>query len=132
MSQPFTQGPRLSDGPVGDPSAQAIASLRGYAYQLFASGLAWLDLRPGQELYLEVAQDYAVATKHALRAVQVKDTTAKVTINSEDVREALDGFVDLVERNPGREVHLRFLSTCAIGQERKREHRANGEPTLAY
>ena len=34
--------------------------------------------------------------------VQVKDTTAKVTINSEDVRDTLDGFVDLVERNPGR------------------------------
>jgi hypothetical protein len=132
MSQPFNQGPRLSDAPSGDPSAQAIASLRGYAYQLYASGLAWLDLRPGQELYLEVAQDYAVATLEALRAVQVKDTTANVTINSEDIRDALDGFVDLVERNPRREVHLHFLSTCGIGQEQKREHRANGEPTLVY
>jgi hypothetical protein len=132
MSQPFNQGPRLSGTPSGDPSAQAIASLRGYAYQLYASGLAWLDLRPGQELYLEVAQDYAVATREALRAVQVKDTKAKVTINSEDIRDALDGFVDIVARNPGREVHLRFLSTCAIGQEQKREHRANGEPTLVY
>lgn len=132
MSQPFNQGPRLSDAPSGDPSAQAIASLRGYAYQLYASGIAWLDLRPGQELYLEVAQDYAVATQDALRAVQVKDTTANVTINSEDIRDALDGFVDIVERNPGREVHLHFLSTCAIGQEQKREHRAKGEPTLVY
>lgn len=132
MSQPFNQGPRLSDAPSGDPSAQAIASLRGYAYQLYASGIAWLDLRPGQELYLEVAQDYAVATQDALRAVQVKDTTANVTINSEDIRDALDGFVDIVERNPGREVHLHFLSTCAIVQEQKREHRAKGEPTLVY
>ena len=132
MSQPFNQGPRLSDAPSGDPTAQAVASLRGYAYQLYASGLAWLDLRPDQELYLEVAQDYAVATKEAVRGVQVKDTTANVTINSEDIRAALDGFVDLVERNPGREVHLHFLSTCAIGQEKKREDRANGEPTLIY
>ena len=132
MPQPFNQGPRLTDPPSGDPYARAIASLRGYAYQLYASGLAWLDLRPGQELYLEVAQDYAVAAHEALRAVQVKDTTANVTINSEDIREALDGFVDLVERNPDREVHLHFLSTCAIGQEQRREHRANGEPTLSY
>jgi tetratricopeptide (TPR) repeat protein len=132
MPQPFNQGPRLSDTPSGDPSAQAIASLRGYAYQLYASGLAWLDLRPGQELYLEVAQDYAVATREALRGVQVKDTTANVTINSEDIRDVLDGFVDLVERNPGRKVHLRFLSTCAIGREQKREHRANGESSLIY
>ena len=76
MPQPFNQGPRLTDPPSGDPYARAIASLRGYAYQLYASGLAWLNIRPGQELYLEVAQDYAVATKEALRAVQVKDTTA--------------------------------------------------------
>jgi len=133
MSQPFTQGPRLSDAPSGDPAAQAIASLRGYAYQIYATSLAWLDLRPGQELYLEVAQDYAVATRDAfLRAVQVKDTAANITINSEEVRDALDGFVDLVDRNPDREVHLQFLSTCSVGQELRREHRANGERTLAY
>jgi hypothetical protein len=119
MSQPFNQGPRLSDAPSGDPSAQAIASLRGYAYKLYASGLAWLDLRPDEELYLEVAQDYAVATQNALRGVQVKDTAANATINSEDIRNALDGVVDLVERNTGREVHLHFLSTCAIGREQK-------------
>ena len=130
--QPFTSGPRLSSAPSGDPATQAIASLRGYAYQLYASGLAWLDLRPGQELYLEVAQDYAVATEDALRAVQVKDTAANVTINSEGIRDALDAFVDLVERNPEREVHLHFLSTCSVGQEQRREHRANGEPTLTY
>ncbi len=130
--QPFTSGPRLSGAPSGDPATQAIASLRGYAYQLYSSGLAWLDLRPGQELYLEVAQDYAVATTDALRAVQVKDTAANVTINSEDIRETLDAFVDLVERNPEREIHLHFLSTCSVGREQKLEHRAHGEPTLNY
>lgn len=130
--QTFTSGPRLSSTPSGDPTTQAIASLRGYAYQLYASGLAWLDLRPGQELYLEVAQDYAVATQDALRAVQVKDTAANVTINSEDIRDALDAFLDLVERNPERAVHLRFLSTCSVGREQRLEHRAHGEPTLIY
>ena len=54
--QPFNQGPRLPDAPSGDPAAHAIASLRGYAYQLYASALAWLDLKPGEELHLEVAQ----------------------------------------------------------------------------
>ena len=130
--QPFTSGPRLADAPSGDPATQATASLGGYAYQLYASGLAWLDLRPGQELYLEIAQDYAVATRDALRAVQVKHTSANVTINAEHIRNALDSFVDLVERNPEREVQLHFLSTCSVGQEQKREHRANGEPSLAY
>lgn len=131
MSQPYSQGPRLSE-PSGDPCAQAVASLRGYAYQLYASGLAWLDVGPSQELWLEVAQDYAVAAEEALRAVQVKDTSASITINSEAVRDALDGFVDLVERNPDRQVYLQFLSTCAIGREQKLEHRAGGEATLHY
>lgn len=88
MSQPCSQGPRLSE-PSGDPCAQAIASLRGYAYQLYTSGLAWLDVGPNQALWLEVAQDYAVAAEEALRVVQVKDTSASVTINSEAVCDAL-------------------------------------------
>jgi len=130
--EPFNQGPRLTGGPSGDPAAQAIASIRGYAYQLYTSGLAWLDLRPGDELYLEVAQDYSLAAGDALRAVQVKDTSAKVTINSKNIRDALDAFVDLVARNPGREIYLHFLSTSSVGREQRREHRANGEPTLLY
>jgi hypothetical protein len=57
----FTAGPRLNAPPLGDPSREAVASLRGYAYQLYTSALAWIDLRNGEELYLEVAEDYAVA-----------------------------------------------------------------------
>ena len=68
----------------------------------------------------------------ALRAVQVKDTSANVTINSQDIRDALDAFVDLVARNPGRKIHLHFLSTSSVGKEQRPEHRANGEPTLLY
>jgi hypothetical protein len=131
--QPFNQGPRLTEAPSGDPAAQAIASLRGYAYQLYASGLAWVDLQPGEELYLEVAEDYAVAARAALHAVQVRDTpSSNITINSRDVRDALDSFVDLVERNPARQVHFRYLSTSSVGLERSQEHRANGKASLHY
>jgi hypothetical protein len=133
LPTPFSAGPRLSGPPLGDPATQAVASLRGYAYQLYASGLAWLDLKAGEELYLEVAKDYAVAAENALRAVEVKDTTAsKVTINSGNVRDTLDSFVDLVERNPDRHVYLRFLSTSPIGREHRKEHHAGSEATLRY
>ena len=71
---PYGAGPRLSDQPLGDPSREAVASLRGYAYQLYASALAWLDLGIEEELHLEVAEDYAIAASDALKAVQVKDT----------------------------------------------------------
>lgn len=117
---PFNAGPRLADAPKGDPAAQAVASLRGYAYQLYASGLAWIALREGEVLYLEVAKDYAVAAGNALSAVEVKDTAAStVTINSTDVLETLDGFIDLIERNPTKTVRLRFLSTSPVGRERR-------------
>jgi hypothetical protein len=130
---PFNAGPRVADAPKGDPAAQAVASLRGYAYQLYASALAWLALREGEVLYLEVAKDYAVVAGDALSAAEVKDTAAStVTINSADVLETLDGFVDLVERNPTKTVRLRFLSTSPIRREKKRDDRANGEATLLY
>lgn len=50
----FDAGKRLGE-PTGDPSREAIAALRGYAYQLYASALAWLRLTEGETLYLEVA-----------------------------------------------------------------------------
>src|ERR1700742_3778987 len=127
MSQSFDQGPRLFDTPSGDPSAQAVASFSGYAYQLYATGLAWLELGQGDELYVEVAEDYAVATQEALRAVQVRRTGENITINSQKVRDVLDRFVDLVERNPRRAVFLRYLTTSSVALEQLLEHRANGE-----
>jgi hypothetical protein len=130
METPFI--PKPTETPKGDPAGQAIASLRGYAYQLIASGVAWLKLADDEELYLEVAQDYATAARAALDAVQVKDTQSNVTINSAGIRQAIDDFVDLAARNPGRRVTLRFLSTSEIGKEQKVEDRVGAEPTLKY
>lgn len=122
----------MSSAPVGDPGRQAVASLKGYAYQLYASALAWLDLRDGEELYLEVAEDYAVVAQDAMKATQVKDTAAALTIRSRAAIGALDSFVDLVQRNPGRDVRLHFLTTSPIGAERATEDRVDGGSTLEY
>jgi hypothetical protein len=132
MTTTISDGTPPPEPPAGDPVAQAVASLRGYAYQLYASGLAWRDLKPGEELYLEVAEDYAVATGEALRAVQVRNTTETVTLNAEGARDALDHFVDLVERNPGRQLQYHYLSTSSVGKEQRLDHRANGEASLVY
>jgi hypothetical protein len=129
----FTSGPRLS-APDGDPSRQAIASLRGYVYQIYASAIAWLELKDSEELFLEVAEDYAVAAQQALLAVQVKDTadSGSITIRSEAVRSVLDAYVDLVARNPGREITVRLLSTSPIGKERELQDRIEGDAALHY
>ena len=85
MTDHFSSGPRLVE-PSGDPRRQAVDSLRGYAYQLYVSALAWLRLQSEERLYLEVAEDFAVVSREALEGVQVKDTSGsgRVTINSED------------------------------------------------
>lgn len=129
----FTAGESLS-AIDGDPSRQAVASLRGYAYQLYASSIAWVALQSGEELLLEVAEDYATLVGNVLKGVQVKDTarSSSLTINNEDVQLALEGFVDLVERNPTCEVHLRYLTTSDIGVERDKSDRAAGEAVLGY
>jgi hypothetical protein len=110
----------FSDEPSGDATRQAVASLRGYTYQIYASALAWFELKEGEFLWLEVSEDYATVAQDALRAVQVKDTVASgtVTLRSQSVKDAIDGFVDLVERNKDRRVTLRFLTTSSIGWSR--------------
>src|ERR1700730_19255883 len=103
-SDGFSPGPRLSDAPQGDVARQAVAALRGYAFQLYGSVLAWLELKEGEDLFLEVAEDYAVVAQDALKAVQAKETRASgaVTLNTAGVKEAINSFVDLSHRNPMR------------------------------
>ena len=120
----------LGKTPLGDPSREAINSLRGYVYQIYQSALAWTELEEDELLYLEVAEDFAKVAGGALEAVQVKETTRKVTINSKDIIGTIDSFVELQEKNPSLKVTLRHLTTSTIGKEQKGEHRVGDTPTL--
>ncbi len=134
MSDTFQIGPRLGGEPRGDAKRQAVDALRGYVFQLYASALAWLELRPDEDLYLEVAEDYATTARDALRAVQAKDTagSGSVTLNSEGARQAIEALVELTRLNPDRKVFLRYLSTSPIGAERAVEDRVEGVAGLIY
>lgn len=116
----------------GDSARQAVHGLRGYAYQLYASAIAWLELRGDQELHLEVAEDYAVATGAALTATQVKNSSRPVTMGSRRVAQFLDSFVQLTLSNPGRTVICRYLSTAELGLERDATLRVANSSSLAY
>ena len=134
MAGAFTPGASVDTPPSGDMERQAVASLRGYAYQVAAAALAWLDLDSSGRIYLEVAEDYATVARQALDAVQVKDTveSGSVTLNSEAVREAITAFVVLVASNRDRNVQLRFFTTSPIGTEHKTSDRPGGEAGLVY
>ena len=120
--------------PEVDVARQAVNSLGGYAYQALVSTLAWLDLDSEHHLTLEIAEDYAIVAKQAIDAVQVKETknSGPVTLNSDSVRKAIVGFVDLVEKNRDRKVHLRFLTTSEIGRERAMVDRPGSLPGIEY
>lgn len=124
--------------PDADPARQAVAPLRGYVYQLHRSLAAWMALGERDELYLEIAEDYAEVLRDSTRAaevltaVQVKDTrgSGSVTLNSNDVLDAIVRLFYLGASNPGREVHLKFLTTSPIGKERERGL-VSGRPGIA-
>ncbi len=105
---------------------QAVSALRGYAYQLHRSLAAWIDLPDDATLHLEVAEDYATLSRdpssreEVLAAVQVKDTreSGAVTLNSQDVLDAVRRLWALQQQNLGRKVRLSFLTTSPIGKER--------------
>lgn len=109
-----------------DPKRQAIASLRGYAYQLHRSLAAWIALPDDATLHLEIAEDYATIARDpatldaVLEATQVKATreSGSVTLNSPDVIAAVRNFWALRAANPGRAVRFVFLTTSPIGRER--------------
>jgi len=126
LSALFNEGER--DGPaiVGDRAREAVASLRGYTYQAYATAIEWVELPPDADLHLEVAEDFAVAARDALLAVQVKDQAGTVTLASQTVRAMLDAFVGLVAANPERTVRMALLTTARVGLERERVHRPSG------
>lgn len=129
----FSPGPRL-DAVQGDAGRQAVSALRGYAYQIYASAIAWLGLADRETLHLEVAEDFAVASRNALAGTQVRDTAAsgRITLQSEVTRKAIDSFVDLTLRNPGRKIAFHYLTTSEIGLERESVHRIEGGAALLY
>jgi len=106
--------------PPEEKGRQAVDSLRGYVYQVYQTVLAWLELKPDEELFLEVAEDFAVASKGALKAVQVKDTegSGAITLNSKDVKKTIQAFWNFKKSNPKKSVQICFLTTSSIGKER--------------
>ncbi|TLX20773.1 hypothetical protein [Thermomonas fusca] len=120
------QAPRLE----GVPGTEAIGSKRGYYYQDVATALAWAQLRDGETLVVEVAEDLAVVRGDGAEIHQLKHLAAPTTLNS--ALEFLDRVVELRERNPGKRLAFVYRTTGRIGAEKKRTHRPAGKAGLSY
>jgi tetratricopeptide (TPR) repeat protein len=75
---------------------QADAVLRAFRYQLAQSLATWLDLSQGEELWLEVSEDFTRQSADLQVDVQVKSSTAerlpRYSLRSADVQSALLRF----------------------------------------
>ena len=84
--------------------------LRAVAYQVRQSLLAWIGLGPDEILYLEGAEDFDVVGLHDAEAVQVHDSTRRVSLRTPKVQEAIANYWRLDNEHTGVPVRLRFLS----------------------
>ncbi|SMC14059.1 tetratricopeptide repeat protein [Roseovarius aestuarii] len=116
----------------GSASRQAVASLRGYLYQIIVSASEWCQLKEEDLLFLEVAEDYAKVVGAALTATQVKNEGRAVTSNTDSVIGSINNLFELAELNPGLDVSICHLTTADIGLESSHADRVNGVATLEY
>jgi len=78
--------PPIPTIPESVTGRQALTAIRGYAYQLYATAIAWLNLCEDAQLLVEVAEDYAIAASNALQATQVRDNQSTQTTQPGRVR----------------------------------------------
>jgi tetratricopeptide (TPR) repeat protein/energy-coupling factor transporter ATP-binding protein EcfA2 len=102
----------------GDPRRQAVDPLRGYAYQIWHSVYAWLELSSAEVLFLEGAEDFDVVSLEKATAVQVKDTIGNITLRSDAVIDAINHFWQLRKAHPEKTIQFRFLTRSGIGLEK--------------
>jgi hypothetical protein len=118
--------------PVSVNARQAVAAIRGYAFQLYVTAEAWLKLEPGALLLVEVADDYATVAKGGLNLTQVKNASSRsTTLRSEGVIKNLNNFWELQIANPKLAVYSTYLTTSRMGHERG-VWLPNERPGLAY
>lgn len=116
-----TGGQRSNLAPlVGQPERQAIDSLLGYDYQIWRTVELWMQLGPGEVLYIECAEDFDVVTAGSATTNQVKNSPDNITLGSEEVRDAIVNHWTAVQKNPGRSVKMRFLTRGDIGSEKSK------------
>jgi hypothetical protein len=102
----------------GDPRRQAVPSIHGIIYQAWWSIDAWLRLADAEEvIYLEGAEDFDFVNSEGAISVQVKHTTATISLGTAKAHEALDNFWTLSCKDIHRRIDFHYLTTSSIAME---------------
>ncbi len=102
-----------------DAKRQAVASIRGYAYQVALTALAWLELDVAELIIVEGAEDFD-RLGHEDELNQAKAVASNLTLRSAEILDGIQNFWNAIDGNPGRKLRYRFLSTAAAGTEQGR------------
>lgn len=90
----------------------------GYDYQIWRSIESWVMLADNEVLFLEGAEDIDRVSSSETTTVQVKRTEDSVSLNTQNVRDAIRNFWATAERSPDRQVKFVYLTTSNIAKER--------------
>ncbi len=112
--------------PARDQDAWFV--IRGFAYQIDATILRWLNLGPAETLELERGEDIdrlvpAAAEGRARILEQVKHLEASVTLRTPAAVKAIVDFIDHRDANPSVDLRFQFTSCAAAGVERSQQKR---------
>ena len=110
---------------------EASAVLAAFRYQLLQSLAVWLRLRAGEELWLEVSEDFTVAASDAETNVQVKSSPRPLSLRSKEVKQALTRFWDRAGRSADIGSILVFISQGGAASEQNLPF-PDGQPGLRY
>lgn len=91
---------------------------RGCEYQIWQTVNAWFDLRAGEVLFVEGAEDFDVVGPERAEVVQVKAGEELISLGRADARDALNNFWTLRSNSPHQQIRFRFLTRAQFGIER--------------
>ncbi len=107
----------IPDPLKGDPARQAPDLHRGIEFQDWWSVEAWVNLKEGEALYLEGAEDFDVVRQGTADTVQTRATAAKISLRSDVVAEALLNFWKLQQDHTEKVITFRYLTKSGAAEE---------------
>jgi hypothetical protein len=102
-----------------DPKREAVASLHGYAYQIWQSLYRWLHLDPDESLFLEGAEDIDSLGPGSAETIQVK-VSGRISLQSKPALEAIANLWQHQRNNPDTKIFFRLLTTARRTYERSK------------
>jgi hypothetical protein len=115
----------------GVPGTDAASTKHGYYYQDVVTALAWAELRPGEILQVEVAEDISRSASGEAVVEQVRHVAAKLTLLK--ALPFIERVIQLTQLNKDHEkINFIYRTTASVALEKKISHQVNGEPSINY